>query len=271
MLLMILLVDSADAKKPKTPPPPPVEWHRSEGWKGDCWYPPDFEKMQEGDRKLARQRSLEQMKAQWMGQRDDGLKFDDIVIDNVETTLFGRPANIESVARANQEKCAAYMQGGTADGWASWLSSLPAKLTEGECLQPLTYTLFDYLDIGKSWQRPITLCKGDRARISGTASDKYRIADNGPWITAAGDPTQVTISADMPCNIEGCLGGMLIGRFVTEKGIETVFPIGTGTVYTAPEHGTLTYTINDNTWYDNRFFKSATIEDRTAITIEPAE
>ena len=271
MLLLPAFITFAEAKKPKGPVAPPVEWHREEGWKGDCWYPPDFSKMQDGDRKLARQHSLEQMKAQWLGQRDDDVKFDDITIDNLETALFGKPTNIESVAATNLEKCSAYMKGGSLDPWASWIGTLPGKITEGDCTQPLTYTMFDYLDIGNSWQRPITLCKGDRAHISATASDKYRITDKGDWITAAGVPGANAIEADYPCNIEGCLVGMLVGKFVTDKGIESIFPIGLDHVYPAPENGTLTYAINDTTWYDNHYFKTAAIEDRTAITIQPAE
>lgn len=271
MLLLPLLFDVAEAKKPKTPPPTPVEWHREEGWKGDCWFPPDFAKLQEGDRKLARQRSLEQMKAQWLGQRDDGVQFDDITVDNLETALFGQPTFIETVAVSNLEKCSAYMKGGSLDPWTSHIGALPGQLTEGQCTRPLTYTMFDYLDIGNSWQRPITLCKGNRARISATASDKFRITDTGEWITAAGTPGANAITAEFPCNIEGCLVGMLVGKFVTDKGVETVFPIGLDKIYAAPENGTLYYSINDNTWYDNRYFKTAAIEDRTAITIQPAE
>jgi hypothetical protein len=270
-MLLLLALSTAEAKKPKTPPPPPVEWHREEGWKGDCWYPPDFEKMQEGDRKLARQRTLEQMKAQWLGQRDDDVKFDDIIVDNVETALLGRPTNIEALSRTNLDQCTAYMKGGSIDVWASWFSTMPRKLTEGECLLPLTYSLFDYLDIGRSWQRPIGFCKGDRVRISATVKDRYRIAANGEWINVEGDQSQKAIGAEYPCNIEGCYVGMLIGRFVTDNGVETIFPIGASTVYTAPENGTFSYTINVTTFYDNKWFKSATIEDRAAITVEPAE
>ena len=265
----MLLIMMAEAKKPKVPPPPPVGWVREANWKGDCYYPPDFGGMQEADRKMARASTLDQMKAQWLGQREDGVTFDANVVDDVETTLLGRPVQIEAVAAQNLEKCKAVMAGGSVDSWASFLGSLKGKLTAGECLQPLTYTLFDYLDIGTGWQRPIILCQGNKAHITGTVSDKYRVKDDGPWITVEGDKSMPATGADMPCNIEGCFFGQLVGKFVTDKGVEVVFPIGSGTVFEAPENGTMYYQINDTVWYDNKYYKSSTIEDRTAITVDP--
>lgn len=272
MLSMLVLAMTAEAKKPKVPPPPPVGWAREANWKGDCYFPPDFGKMLEADRKMARASTLDQMKAQWLGQREDGVSFDPNVVDSVETTLLGRPTNIEDVAAKNLEYCKAVMLGGGTDSWASWLGGLTSKLTAGECLRPLTYTLFDYLEIGSGWQRPITLCQGNKAHISATTKDRYRVRDDGPWINAEGDSTRPTVNSNsLPCNIENCFEGTLTGRFVTDAGVETIFVIGTDAVYVAPENGTLYYGINDDTWYDNKYFKSATIEDRTAITVEPAE
>jgi hypothetical protein len=208
------------------------------------------------------------MKKQWEGAREDGVTFDANLIDEVDTVLLGRPTNIEAISRGNLEQCIAVRKGGDIGAWQSYLSALPAKLTAGECLQPLTYTLFDYLDIGKTWQRPIGLCKGDKAHIVASAKDRYRTSDAGAWITVEGDGTKAT-SAEYPCNIEGCMGGMLVGKFVTDSGVETVFPIGTELLFVAPEHGTISFSINDTIWYDNKWFKSATIEDRTSLTIEP--
>jgi hypothetical protein len=270
MLTMLVLVTTAEAKKPKGPPPaPPVGWHHEEGWKGDCYYPPDFGAMPEGDRKMARANSLEEMKKQWLGQRDDGVTFDETLEDEVETVLLGHPTAIEDVAATNRDDCVAYMKGGNTESWRSHLSALPGKLTAGECLRPLTYTVFDYLDIGNGWQRPITLCKGDKAHIVATVKDRYRVSDNGPWINVEGDPSQKATDSSYPCSIDGCTVGMLVAKFTTDAGVETIFPIGAEKTYVAPENGVITYSINDTAWYDNKWFKSSTIEDRTAITIEP--
>lgn len=274
MLTLLLLVDLADAKpkKPKTPPPPPVGWYKEEGWKGDCYFPPDFDKMPEGDRKMARQQALEAMMTQWKGTREDGVLVEDAIVEEVEIVLLGRPANIEAVSRTNRDQCVAYMKGeAQLPAWTGWLGSLPKKLTAGECMQPLSYTLFDYLDLGTSWQRPVQLCKGDRAHIFATVKDRYRISDDGPWINVEGDKSQKATASEYPCNIEGCYVGMLVGKFTTDQGVETVFPIGAETTFEAPAHGTITWSINDTVWYDNKWFKSATIEDRTAVTIEPAK
>jgi hypothetical protein len=216
------------------------------------------------------------MKKQWLGQKDDGVKMDDTVVDNLETTLLGRPTAIEGVAAGNRDQCIALRKaagggGGGVDAWTSYVSGLPAKLTAGECTTPpLTYTVFDYLDIGNGWQRPIGLCKGDVAHIIATAKDKYRISETGPWINVEGDPSQKAAET-YPCNIEGCNVGMLVGKFTTDAGVETVFPIGAEHTFKAPENGTLTYSINDTAWYDNRWFKTGAIEDHTGVTVEPGE
>lgn len=266
---LLFLIGTADAKKPKAPPPPPIGWHREEGWKGDCYYPPDFAGMLESDRKMARQKALEAMKSQWMGERDDDVNLDPYVVETVEETLLGRPEKIEPVSVQNLEKCKAAMAGGGTDAWAGWLGGLHGKLTAGECLQPLTYQLFDYLDITRGWQRPVVMCKGNRAHIWATEKDRYRLTDDGPWINVLGNGERA-LGQEYPCNIDTCMVGMLVGKFTTDAGVELVFPIGTEKVFEAPENGTITWSINDTTWYDNKYFKS-NVEDRTAVTIEPAE
>ncbi len=117
----------------------------------------------------------------------------------------------------------------------------------------------------------MAVCAGDAIVISGTAGDKYRISDDGPWINADGDPSQPATGADYPCNLEGCYAGQLIARLVGESGMETIFPVGTRLTWTAPEHGVLSITINDTIYYDNKWYQSGSIIDRTAIEIGPAE
>lgn len=273
MLTLLMTLSLMACPKPAAPAAPSVGWHREEGWKGDCYYPPNFEGMGETDRRIARQKALEEMKAQWSGARNDGVSFAAEDIETLEIVLLGRPKLIESVAATNLEQCKGVMAGGDAGSWGSWVRSMPAKLTAGECpTPPLDYTLYDYLDINTGWQRPIGLCKGNRAQIIASVKDRYRISDNGPWITVDGDKSLSAIGkSDLPCNIEGCFQGQLVGKFETADGVVTIFPIGAEKVFEAPEHGTLTLSINDTTWFDNKWFKTAAIEDHTSVTVQPAK
>ena len=270
LLPATLLPGSAHAKTaPKAPPAPIQGWHHEEGWKGDCYYPKDWESLGEGDRRAARADTLAAIKGQWVGERDDGVNFDSNVVDDVENTLLGLPLKIEAVATKNLELCKAAMPTGDTSAWTSWMGSLNGNLNVGECNKPLVYTTFDYLDIGVGWQRPVSMCKGDVAHIFGTTSDRYRVTEKGEWMTIDGSAEQA-IGNDWPCNIEGCTVGKLVGKFTTDSGVETLFPIGKERTVEAPENGTMMYTINDNTWYDNRWYSNGRIDDHAAVTIEPA-
>jgi hypothetical protein len=279
LAVSLLLVSTADAKKKKgAEAPAPVGWHKVEatkkdpGWRGECYFPPDFEGMNTTDRRIARQQALEQMKSQWLGNKDEIVSFDARMISDVETVLLGRPDDIEMIARKNAELCTPVMaDNGDTGAWSSWLSGLPAKLTAGECNTPLDYQLIQYLDLGGGWQENIPMCQGNRAIIQASTKDQYRVVQNGEWITAEGDLTQPSTDPSLPCNFEGCYVGMLIGKFVTDSGVETIFPIGTEKVWEAPEHGTLSFGINDTTAWDNEWHSSGTITDHTAVTVSPAE
>jgi hypothetical protein len=118
---------------------------------------------------------------------------------------------------------------------------------------------------------PIHVCKGNKAHIFASTSDKYRVTDTGPWINVQGDPAGGATDPQFPCHGDPqCLPGALMGRFVSDDGVELLFVVGADTVFSAPENGTITVGINDYQWYDNKYFKSSTIEDRTSLTIEPA-
>ena len=75
-MLLLLTITLADAKKPKVVPLPVNDWGHEVGMKADCFYPADFEKLQDGDRKMARQRALEEMKKQWSAQREDDVQME---------------------------------------------------------------------------------------------------------------------------------------------------------------------------------------------------
>ena len=251
---------------------PILGWHQEELWTGSCYYPPDYESLELTDRRAGRQASLEAMMSQWRGDRGDGVSVDARIIEDVETTLLGYPDQIEGVGRKNLEYCKQMMGGGATGGeWTSWLRGLPGQLLAGKCTTPLDYQLFDYLDIGGGWQQSVPGCEGNVVRLSGTTNDKYRISDGGDWINVEGDLGQPATGAEYPCNLDGCYVGQLIGRFVSEEGVEMIFPIGSSVQWTAPSHGTLSVAINDTSYFDNKYFKSGTIIDHTAIEIGPVE
>lgn len=248
-----------------------VGWQTQEGWAGECYYPPQWDTMNDSDRRMARANTLDEMLKQWNGSKGDGIDLGEDTAMDVETTLLGRPEDVEDVAAQNLIYCQKAMVGGGSSEWKSWLKGLPAVLTAGECRQPLDYTMFDYLSIGTGWQRPLSICQGETIRLSGTVKDKFRVTDDGPWINVEGDPDSVVAGTELPCNVEGCFQGQLIMKFVADSGWEKIEPVGAELTFTAPEHGTISYRINDDVFHDNEWYKSRGIEDHTAIEVSPAK
>ncbi len=265
---LFVLAWSGDAQAwgKKKKGPPATGWVNQGEGLPDCYQPPDFSTMNTIDRKMKRSDVLDEVLNQWRGQRSDGVSFNEVTIDKVETVLWGRPNRIEEVATENYIRCKADDK----DAWESWAASLPAKLTVGECNTPFDYTMFDHLDIETGWQRPRPICKGDRVVLKASAQDKYRITDDGPWINVTGDPNIPTSgSSDWPCNIEGCFAGVLMFRFVGESGQSSVHVAGPQLSFTAPEHGTIDYRINDTQFFDNKWYQTGGIVDHTSIEISP--
>ena len=243
---------------------PLVGWHTQEGWIGECYYPPNFDELGTGDRRQARQDTLEAMYKQWSSE---SMGFDADLVENAETVLLGEPNEIEAVSQTNLKNCMTAMSGGGTSGWTAWLRALPAKLTEGECKnRPLKYTLYDYLDIGGKWQIPAGVCEGDVIKISGSQSDFYKVTDKGDWINVTGVEGEHTTTTDYPCNIEGCLLGQLIMRFTDENGISVVLPVGAERIWTAPSHGEIQVMINDYEFFDNVYKVQSGITHHTSIT-----
>ena len=270
-LAFLMGTGDAEAKKKKKRKkrkgPPPTGWMVEDEGQPACYHPPQWDSFNEIDRRMKRSEVMDEVLNQWRGQRSDGISFDEGVIDDVETVLLGRPEKIEAFVADNLTQCLA----GNAGAWSQWAKGLKSALTAGECNHPLDYTMFDYLDIGTGWQRPLKICKGDRIRISGSVKDSYKLNDGGPWINVEGDPAQTTSGAEWPCNLEGCKAGMLIMKHVGKSGMESVVPVGSSATFTAPEDGEISYRINDTTFYDNTYKQSGSIIDHTSIEVSPAE
>lgn len=277
-VLSVIVVSAALAgcgkKKAPEPVAPIVGWHQEEGWMGACWFPPSFDGMGGGEARVARSESLDAMMAQWTGQRGDGVSFDETVATNVETQLLRFPDKIGQVAVDNLAKCRTAMAGGGTAAWSSWLTTLPRKLLEGECMQPLRDTMFWYVDLGQGWQFNAGVCAGEPVRITASANDYYQVDDKGPWINASGDPDKSTAGAapgEYLCTVEGCFAGQLVLRWRGADGAEIVRPVGTSLEFNPPGHGTIEISVNDTSFFNNTFKIERGVQHRTQVTYAPAD
>ena len=281
----LMTLTACGGKKDPAPAAPIEGWHAEENWAAQCWFPVDYDAVQESQgttaRLEARQKALEAMMSQWAGGRDDGVSMSASALETVEITLLGRPELIEEVSRQNAEQCKAVMTAGAGTeetaatlgdlgDWKRWFGGLDGALNEGECRGGLEDTLFYYLEIDGGWQLDVPVCEGMSFLIRATERDKYRITEDGPWINVDGDPDQLTMGLDdWPCNMEGCYAGMLMMKFTTDTGIETIMPAGVETLFNVPAHGSLTFRINDTSFFDNTWYKSGGIIDHTGLEISP--
>jgi hypothetical protein len=245
----------------------PDTWAPNAEGQPHCYHPPAWDDLSTIDRKMKRSEVMDTILSQWRGEREDGLSFDSGIVDKLDTVLLGRPEKIEAVAADNLSRCLA----ADTAAWESWARGLPAQLTAGECNTNFDYTLFDHLDIQSGWQGGRPICKGNKIVIKTSSKDRYRITEDGPWITVAGDPAISTSGTeDWPCNIEGCLAGGMMFRFVGKSGQESIYVAGSKLVFTAPEHGRIDYRINDTQFFDNTWYQARGIIDHASVEISPS-
>lgn len=261
-------------KKKKNKGAPAVELV---GWQpvgengGQCYYPPNFDELVSGPRKLARAEALNGIIAQWRGERDDGISMDDKLVMNVETIFLGDPKDIEVVAGENLEFCKKAMMGAGTSDWESWAMTLPKRLTAGECRGSLLpQEMHDYLNLSSGWHMPQPFCKGERVRIDASERDFYRVDEKGPWINVDGDP-ETDAKGDYPCTTD-CKVGQLLLRFKNYDGtIDQVIPAGTETLFTMPDHGTIMVRINDKTPADNAWKVDKGLQHHTGVSYMGAD
>lgn len=252
-----------------------VGWHQAEGMLGECYFPPNYAQLEQLSgltaRKQARSEALDAMLAQWGGQRNPEISFPANVVMDAETILLGRSAAIEDVSKKNLSYCQTAMNpASTSSGWEGWVSRLPSELTAGECLTPILDRLFHYLELGGAWFWQLPICGGNEVDIKATTTDRYRISEDGPWITVTGEEEVSTVlDSSFPCNETGCVAGQLVGKFEGPSGYVEFFPIGAGTRFKAPMDGTLFVGVNDTTFYDNTWYKSGGVVDHAGIEISP--
>jgi hypothetical protein len=273
--LVFSFAGKKDKKKKKKKGQPDVElvgWHPVGESGGQCYHPPKFADMVDGPRKIARTEALNGIIAQWRGERDDGVAMDPKLVTNVETIFFGDPEDVETIAGENLAFCKKAMTGGGTSEWEAWAMTLPKRLTAGECKGSLLpQEMHDYLSLSEGWHMPQPFCKGERIRIDASNKDYYRVDEDGPWITADGDP-ETEASGEYPCTTGGCKVGQLLLRFKNYDGtIDQVVPAGTETIYTAPDHGTLYVRINDQTPADNVWKVEGGLQHHTGVSYMGAD
>ena len=272
MTLFVLFV--ACAPKKVTAEKPKIGWVQEEASSVACYYPPIFDSLGTLERKEAQSAAFDAVLSQWRGERNDGVSIKEELVEGVETVLLGDMSKVEITVKDNLSYCKQYAASASSlSQWQSWASGLPSKLTEGECNYHFRDTVLDYVEVDTEWMpaSPLRICKGDKIRISAAPKDRYRIDEGGPWITVQGDLEKSTAGSEShPCKAEGCFAGQLVLRFKSEM-IEEVIPVGVEATYTAPADGVISYGINDDTFYNNKWYMSNGLIEHASITVEPAK
>jgi hypothetical protein len=268
---------SKSKSKGKEPPPPPVGEVKSGDW--TCYAPPDFAAMTESQRRSERSKAWSYLEKLAAGQLREGFKIiDSEDLTYFETAFLGRPALLDGWLADNYKHCQAAAAGKESqDAYLSWFSKQGKELEAGECYRPLAYEYHNFMDIQAEWQFRLHACKDDQVLIEATGEEngKYTVTDTGDfkknkYITASGDPDlpqagDAGVVPDMPL-------GALVMRFESEDGSYTRFyAVGHKLEWQAPDHGFISFQLNDTTYFDNKFHDLKGAIDYLGIDVYPAE
>jgi len=297
LIALALIAAPAFAKKKKkkkkgaAEEPPPVG--KVMVGKFACYAPPDFAKMSGTDRVVARSEALEYVMGLANGTVNEGFKFeDDEDINYLESAFYGRPALLDDWLGDNFKRCQAVGQGkAKASDYLAWFSGQGRELEEGECYKPLDYEYHNFMDIQVGWQYRIHVCKDDKALIetTGLENGKYTIQDTGKaktnvYITADGVPVAAGMYDKMdplppeavavPAGDKGPVPeephGAVVMRFEAEDGSYTkYFLVGAKLEFEAPDHGFVSFTVNDTTFFDNKYHDVRGAIDYLGLDIYP--
>lgn len=260
-----------------------------------CYAPPDFAQLNTTKRAEARQAGYEFVEQLVSGKQRKGFQIqNNESLIYFETAFLGRPHLLDTWLTENFNRCKAVAQGKTSEAdYLDYLSSIGRKLESDQCYKPLTYEYHNFLEISASWQFRLHMCKGNQILVEATSEEngKYTIKDEGKpkknvymtadaKVVAAGmlekdDPEgkvgtvlvpeagEAGLVPDMPL-------GVLIMRFESEDESYTkYFPVGLSYEFEAPDHGYISFAINDTTYYDNKFHDVRGAIDYLGIDIYP--
>ena len=241
-----------------------------------CYAPPDFTTMGRSEAQSTRLTAYDQAKRRWAGEVEPAFKLSDRQLSELEAVYLNRPEDLGPMLAIDLTLCQQWANGNLdLDTYGTELVAQSRAVGKGRC-EPTAFTLIsNHLLVDKSWQVEIPLCKDQRVVVS-LSNARYSItySDQVPteqvrWISADGDPDSTNLDG-APCQSQGCKPGMVVGRFVPQVGDPIIFPVGKSLTYTAPAHGDLSFRINDDSFYDNRFFQEKQVFDFLVIEVRPA-
>jgi len=275
---MALLAPAATAKRKKKsdepPPPEPGVWFEYRGVQ--CYNPPAFDSTQnEPKRRMMRQQAMDEMLRLLRGEVNEQIVVEERKIDDWETDFLGKPTGMESFAATGLDKCKAYAEGelGLSE-YVSWLAGGGARATAGDCVNPLTYELHQNMSVQDGWQVRRHVCMGDQVLIETTTTNKYTVDDTGdyettPWVNPEGDPTRPEAGDGYPC--PHCPVGAVVYKFEFDDGTtpDDLRTLGTSLEFISPANGYISFTVNDITYYDNKFHEANGVIDYLPLSIYP--
>ena len=243
-----------------------------------CYAPPIFEGLSATEVRHTRRQGLSEAQAHWRGEVDPALSFADITLAELEDRSLLHPEDLEPTLAENFALCQQWARGEIdAKAYEGKLVSHVRAFDRGRCEPQLYNPYSQNVLVNVDWQGDLKLCAGQVADIK-VSEARYTLKapkagepipdEETQWITPAGDTSVSVEEGPYPCKVEGCFAGMLIGRFAPENGGEPIlFPIGTGTVFRAPNHGTVSVQINDSDYQDNRFYEENQVLDFLVLEI----
>ena len=290
---MALIAPAALAKKKKKgsepPPPEPGAWFEVHGVK--CYNPPDFaSEPNEPKKRMMRQHGMEEILKLMRGEINEQFVVDERKIDNWEIDFLGKPKALEPFLANNLAQCKLYAQGELGlQEYVAWIASGGKRATAGDCSNPLVYELHQTISVQDGWQVRRHVCKDDQVLIETTETNRYTVADTGDyettaWINPSGacvnivgatvelvecpPPMSVTSAEDLLC--PECPHGAVLIRFEHEDGSPPDIQIlGSSMEYQASDNGWISFTVNDQTYYDNKFHEANGVIDYLPLSIYP--